>query len=298
MIGRLNFAGLVLALLTVVAAVAWAFPLVWAILTTVAPEADGTPLDGLAVYARALFGTPIGLWYLNSLVTSGTVTLVVIGISAAAGYAISQLEFWGRKALWYLILASFMIPVQALIVNHFLLMNSWKLINTWAGVILPQLIAPIAVIVYKQFFDSVPRELSEAAKVDGASHARVLWSIYLPVNWGGDGGAGDHRVHRRLERLPVAVPGGDERAADECHRGDRPGRAISRRRRAGRRTAGRSAGSAGLPGVPEEGDRGDHAVERHQGLATTPPRTCRACECIMNENAWLSDYERFKSLQS
>ena len=184
MIRRLNFAGLVLALLTVVAAVAWAFPLVWAIMTTVAPEADGAPLDGLSVYANALFGTPIGLWYLNSLVTSGTVTLVVIGISAAAGYAISQLEFWGRKALWYLILASFMIPVQALIVNHFLLMNSWKLINTWAGVILPQLIAPIAVIVYKQFFDSVPRELSEAAKVDGASHSRLLWSIYLPVNWG------------------------------------------------------------------------------------------------------------------
>lgn len=184
MIRRLNFAGLVLALVTVVAAVAWAFPLVWAILTTVAPQADGTPLDGLAVYAKALFGTPIGLWYLNSLVTSGTVTLVVIAISSAAGYAISQLEFWGRKALWHLILASFMIPVQALIVNHFLLMNSWKLINTWAGVILPQLIAPIAVIVYKQFFDSVPRELSEAAKVDGASHARLLWSIYLPVNWG------------------------------------------------------------------------------------------------------------------
>jgi multiple sugar transport system permease protein len=184
MIRRLNFAGLVLALVTAVASVAWAFPLVWAILTTVAPQADGTPLDGLAVYAKALFGTPIGLWYLNSLVTSGTVTLVVIAISSAAGYAISQLEFWGRKALWYLILASFMIPVQALIVNHFLLMNSWKLINTWAGVILPQLIAPIAVIVYKQFFDSVPRELSEAAKVDGASHARLLWSIYLPVNWG------------------------------------------------------------------------------------------------------------------
>lgn len=181
---RLNLAGLLIALLTLAAAVAWAFPLAWAIMTTVAPQADGAPLDGLAVYANALFGTPIGLWYLNSLVTSGTVTVVVIAISACAGYAISQLEFWGRKALWYLILASFMIPVQALIVNHFLLMNSWKLINTWAGVILPQLIAPIAVIVYKQFFDSVPKELSEAAKVDGASQGRVLWSIYLPVNWG------------------------------------------------------------------------------------------------------------------
>jgi len=184
MIRRLNLAGLVLALLTLAASVAWAYPLVWAIRTTVVPRADGSVWDGLAVYANALFNSPIGLWYFNSLVTSGTVTAVVIGISAAAGYAISQLEFHGRKLLWYTILASFMIPVQALIVNHFLLMNSWKLINTWAGVILPQLIAPVAVIVYKQFFDSMPKELSEAARVDGASHARVLWSIYLPANWG------------------------------------------------------------------------------------------------------------------
>jgi multiple sugar transport system permease protein len=183
-IRRLNIVGLVLALLTLLASVAWAYPLVWAVLTTVAPRAQGSLFDGLGVYANALVNTPIGLWYLNSLVTSGTVTVVVIGISAAAGYAISQLEFRGRKVLWGVILASFMIPVQALIVNHFLLMNSWKLINTWAGVILPQLIAPVAVIVYKQFFDSVPRELSEAARVDGASHARVLWSIYLPANWG------------------------------------------------------------------------------------------------------------------
>jgi len=183
-IRRLNMGGLVLAVITLVAAVVWAFPLAWAIMTTVVPQAGASPLDGLQVYANALFGTPIGLWYLNSLVTSGTVTIVVIAISASAGYAISQLRFSGRTLLWYVILASFMIPVQALIVNHFLLMNSWKLINTWAGVILPQLIAPIAVIVYKQFFDSVPKELAEAAKVDGASHARVLWSIYLPVNWG------------------------------------------------------------------------------------------------------------------
>jgi multiple sugar transport system permease protein len=131
-----------------------------------------------------IFETDLGLWYLNSIVTSAGVTLGVILISAMCGYAISQIRFRGRRALWFLILASFMIPVQALIVGHFFLMYNFGLINTWLGVILPQLIAPVAVIVYKQFFDSVPRELREAAMLDGASHAQILFRIYLPTNWG------------------------------------------------------------------------------------------------------------------
>ena len=77
-----------------------------------------------------------------------------------------------------------MVPIQALIINHFFLMNQLHLINTWLGVILPQLIAPVAVIVYKQFFDSVPRELREAAMIDGATHRQLLFGVFLPVNWG------------------------------------------------------------------------------------------------------------------
>src|SRR3569833_751454 len=77
-----------------------------------------------------------------------------------------------------------MIPVQALIVNHFLLMNQWKLIKTWLGVILPQLIAPVAVIVYKQFIDTVPKAFREAAQIDGARHWEIFLRIYLPLNWG------------------------------------------------------------------------------------------------------------------
>ena len=176
---------MVLALVTLEATLGIGFPLFWALAVTLGPpRGGGGPLDGLAMYGRLLVETDIGRWYLNSIITSGGVTLGVLAISATCGYAISQLEFTGRKLLWGVILASFLIPVQALIVNHFLLMNSWKLINTLLGVILPQLIAPIAVIVYKQFFDAVPKEFREAAEIDGAGHWRVLWSVYLPLNWG------------------------------------------------------------------------------------------------------------------
>ncbi len=182
LVRRLDMGGLIFSALTLVLVVVWAFPLVWSILATVLPrEAER---DFLATYGYVLFETDLGRWYLNSIITSGGVTIIVLAISSACGYAISQIEFTGRKLLWGVILASFMIPVQALIVNHFFLIYQWGLINTWLGVILPQLIAPVAVIIYKQFFDSIPREYREAAQIDGAPHWEIFLRVYLPLNWG------------------------------------------------------------------------------------------------------------------
>jgi multiple sugar transport system permease protein len=185
-------AGFGITVITLLVAVFWAFPMYWALVTTLKPEEDvvrpGLELwpqhFTLQAYTFVLANTKIALWYLNSLVTSGTVTLLVIAMSAAAGYAISQLEFPGRRALWWMILASFMVPIPALIVNHFILMSQFRLINTWLGVILPQLIAPVTVMIYKQFFDSVPKDFREAAVIDGATELQLFFRLYLPMNWG------------------------------------------------------------------------------------------------------------------
>ena len=184
LVRRLDVLGLLASLLTATLAVVWAFPLVWAAAMTVVPREAGSVLGLLGTYTRILTTTPIGRWYLNSLVAAGGTTLIVLAISSACGYASSQLDFTGRKVLWGLILASFMIPVQALIIDHFFLMKQRHLINTWLGVILPQLIAPVAVIVYKQFFDTIPKEFREAALIDGAKHWEIFARIYLPLNWG------------------------------------------------------------------------------------------------------------------
>lgn len=189
---RLNKAGAILSLITVLAAIFWAFPLYWALVTTFKPEQDVVK-PGIEfwpvrftfeAYYHVLFETKLGLWYVNSLVTSLSVTVLVLLMSAAAGYAISQLNFPGRRVLWWLILASFMVPIPALIVNHFVLMSQMGLLNTWLGVILPQLIAPVTVMIYKQFFDSVPKDFREAAVMDGATQWQLLFRLYLPMNWG------------------------------------------------------------------------------------------------------------------
>ncbi len=77
-----------------------------------------------------------------------------------------------------------MVPTQTLIINHFELIAGLGLLNTWAGIILPQLIHPVVIIVYKQFFDGVPKDFREAAVMDNASEWRILTRIYIPMNWG------------------------------------------------------------------------------------------------------------------
>ena len=92
-------------------------------------------------------------------------TVLVIVMSGALRLRdVAARAFRADGCCYGVILASFMVPIQALIVTHFVLMNELGLINTWRGIILPQLIVPVVVIVYKQFFDCVPKELREAAR--------------------------------------------------------------------------------------------------------------------------------------
>jgi multiple sugar transport system permease protein len=189
---HLDLVGLVITAATVVGAVLWAFPLYWGLITTFKPENEVVRPEvqlwaehfTFQNYIHVLLETKIGIWYVNSLITSAAVTILVVVTAAGAGYAISQLSFPGRRLFWWIILASFMIPIPALTVNHFILINQLGLINSLPGVVLPQLIAPVTVIIYKQFFDSVPKDFREAATIDGANEFQLLFRIYLPMNWG------------------------------------------------------------------------------------------------------------------
>jgi multiple sugar transport system permease protein len=191
-IQKIDIAGRLISLVTLAVAILWAFPLYWALVTTLKPEFEvvqpGVNLLPetwtLSAYTHVLTTTKIGRWYVNSIVVSVVVTFLVVIMGALCGYALSQLRFRGRTLLWFTVLASFMVPIQALIVTHFVLMSQFGLINSWLGIILPQLIVPVVVIVYKQFFDSVPKEFREAARVDGASHFDIFFRVYLPMNWG------------------------------------------------------------------------------------------------------------------
>jgi len=190
--GRWKITSIGLTIFTLAAAVCWAFPLYWLFVTTLKHEYDTVkpglnliPSDPtLEAYSFVIEHTKIAYWYLNSFVTAIAIMVLVIGMSSTCAYAISQLRFPGRNLLYGLVLASFMVPLTSLIITHFILMNDFGLINTWGGIVLPQLITPVTVIVYKQFFDGIPKEYREAAVIDGASEFLLFKDVYMPMTWG------------------------------------------------------------------------------------------------------------------
>ena len=172
-------------------ALAWLTPVLWAALTSFKTEAEAAampvtivPENGftLEAYLNVLREGLVPRWAWNSLITSAAVTLITVAISALAGYALSRLRFAGRQMVVMLIVASIMIPGQILIVPLFQLMLSLNLVDTYWGIILPQVVAAPMVFILMKFFDQIPKELEEAALMDGASRLRILWSIIVPLS--------------------------------------------------------------------------------------------------------------------
>jgi multiple sugar transport system permease protein len=188
---RFSILGLVCTLFTVVMALAWIFPISWITITSLKSE-DQTIVvppsflpwpPNFDSFVYVLQTSPFIRWYLNTIFVSVTVTFFSILFALMCGYALSQLEFPGRKVVYTSILVGFMLPFGALAVPLFMMLNHFKLVNTFAGLILPQIVVPLSVIVFKQFFDDVPRDFRDAARIDGASNWRILFRVYLPLNW-------------------------------------------------------------------------------------------------------------------
>ncbi|BBE21765.1 sugar ABC transporter permease [Arthrobacter sp. MN05-02] len=174
-----------------IAAALWLLPLLWGVLTSLKTEKDASaaelailPREGLTfeAYRTVLTTGEVPLWMLNSLLVSIAVTVLTVAISALAAYGFSRTTFRGRKWLYAVTIASIMVPGQILIVPLFQQMNALRLIDTYPGIILPQIVAPMMVFILKNFFDTVPIELEEAARLDGASRLRTFLTVVLPLS--------------------------------------------------------------------------------------------------------------------
>lgn len=180
-------------LATVVAtflAVIWLLPLVWAFDTSMKPEAETTaiPLRWIPsdftpdAYGKVLQTSDLLLWFFNSTVVAVSVTVLTLLLCSLAAFGFSRTRFRGRDVLFAVVLAGIMVPPQVLIIPLFSEMQSLKLVDTMPGIILPQLVAPAMVFILKKFYDAMPRELEEAARVDGASRLRIWWNIAVPLS--------------------------------------------------------------------------------------------------------------------
>lgn len=184
-------AGRLLMLLAALAlAVAWVLPLAWAVATSLKPEGETTrtPLEWIGstvtldAYRQVWGSGDLTRWMFNSAYVSVVTTALTVLLCATAAYGFSRTEFRGRRVLYGLVLAGIMVPPQVLIAPLFAEMAALGLVDTYWGVILPQVAVPAMVFILVKFFDGVPRELEEAAFVDGAGRWRVFWTIVMPLS--------------------------------------------------------------------------------------------------------------------
>ncbi|UJF34821.1 carbohydrate ABC transporter permease [Paenibacillus hexagrammi] len=177
----LNAAGLLICAL-------WLVPLVWMVITAFKPDtAQAAPflipsvtLDNF----KDVLHHPqanVGLWILNSTVVAVLTTAGVLILCTLAAFAFSRLQFAG-KTLWFiLIMAGLMIPREATLIPLYILFKDMNLLNTYFSIIAPSLAAPFGLIIMKQFFDGLPEQLFEAAKLDGCGLFRTLFVIAIPL---------------------------------------------------------------------------------------------------------------------
>lgn len=171
-------------------ALIFVIPLVWLVLSSVMSDAEinrfppalwpaGIDLGGFRyVLANALFPT----WFLNSLIVSAVTVAANLVFGALGGYAFARMRFAGSRALLATMLATMAIPFQLTMIPTFLVMKWLGLIDSLGALIVPSLVTPLSVFLLRQFFLSLPRELEEAAWIDGCSRLRVLVQIVLPLS--------------------------------------------------------------------------------------------------------------------
>ena len=129
------------------------------------------------LFGRLDFAT----YFANSIVVAVFVTVGNIVFCSMVGYALAKLEFRGKKLLFALVLGTLMVPAVVTFVPLFVLMANLGLINTYPGLILPFLITPLGVFLMRQFMLSLPDELIEAARIDGASEWRIFLRVIMPL---------------------------------------------------------------------------------------------------------------------
>ncbi|QCR18155.1 carbohydrate ABC transporter permease [Agrococcus sp. SGAir0287] len=132
-------------------------------------------------YERLFTGTDIGLWGVNSVIVTLCVTLGRVFFCSLAGYALSRLRFRGRSVVFAGFIAVMAVPSVVLMVPRFLVLKELGLYDTYGGMIIPLIVDAAGIFIMKQFFDSIPASIEEAARIDGAGVFRTFWSVTLPM---------------------------------------------------------------------------------------------------------------------
>jgi alpha-1,4-digalacturonate transport system permease protein len=189
--GRLKGANLFVWLVLVVGALVVAFPLYWMFATAVRPKKeifsggfDLVPSTFVwSNFSDAWNKLPWDQFYINSIAIAAIAVPITVFINLLAGYTFAKYKFPGRDILFLLMISTLMIPIQVIMVPEFLIVAKLGWVNTWWGVLVPRAAEAFGLFMVRQFMVSIPDELIEAARLDGAGEFTIFRRVVLPLSW-------------------------------------------------------------------------------------------------------------------
>jgi multiple sugar transport system permease protein len=182
----------------VVLSLIWAVPVLWMVLTSVKKEAQiitlpprwlPANLGDLTIenYVNVLFfprGINLVQSFLNSLLVATLGTLLVVFVDVLAGYALARLRFPGRNVIFAMVIAALIVPGEILLIPNYITVWRFGWLNSYNALIFPALAGTFGVFLMRQFMIGIPRELEDAAQIDGCGSFKILWLIVLPLSRG------------------------------------------------------------------------------------------------------------------
>jgi multiple sugar transport system permease protein len=166
------------------------FPFIWMLFTSLKPEAEIVTYPPelfprtwtLENYANVWSRIPFARLFLNSVLFAGGVTLISLTLDSMSAYALARLDFPGRNAVFIVILIALMLPFQVMFVPLFVTVHDLHLLDSYGGLIIPRATNAFGIFMLRQFFLTLPKELDEAARMDGCSEFGIYWRIILPLS--------------------------------------------------------------------------------------------------------------------
>jgi len=173
-------------ILLTLGALLFIYPFVWMISASLAPEGE---LSGLTLfpsyltfnsYEQLFDKIPIGRAFINSMIVACSVTIGVLVLGSMIGYALSRLEFKGRNFIFYIIIFTMTLPFQITLIPQYIIMVKLHWVDTYLALIAPYLINALAIIMFRQYFKSIPQDLIDAARIDGCNELEIIFKILWP----------------------------------------------------------------------------------------------------------------------
>ena len=166
------------------------FPFIWMLFTSLKPESEIAVFPPqllprtwtLANYENVWTRIPFARLFLNSIAFAGSVTAISLLLDSMSAYALARLDFPGRTVVFYVILIALMLPFQVMFVPLFVTVHDLGLLNSFGGLVIPRATNAFGIFMLRQFFLTLPKELDEAARIDGCSEFSIYWRIILPLS--------------------------------------------------------------------------------------------------------------------